>query len=195
MAMFGAQRPLSRPLLAGDRAGDRAGVRRRVAWSKRAHPRSCTASGRDRSRVDLIARNPRCQRRWTAECREATRADPPPPQRDPDVGSLGGGHPTAAPDTRASTHPMSKTFAELGLPADIVAALAAQGIIAPFAIQQLTIEDALAGRDVLGKAKTGSCKTLAFGLPTLGRITQARPRPPPGLVLVPTRELATQVTE
>jgi superfamily II DNA/RNA helicase len=90
---------------------------------------------------------------------------------------------------------MSKTFAELGLPADIVATLAAQGITAPFAIQQLTIEDALAGRDVLGKAKTGSGKTLAFGLPTLGRITQARPRHPHGLVLVPTRELATQVTE
>jgi len=90
---------------------------------------------------------------------------------------------------------MTKTFAELGLPAEIVAELAGQGIMAPFAIQQLTIEDALAGRDVLGKAKTGSGKTLAFGLPTLGRITKARPGRPHGLVLVPTRELATQVTE
>jgi len=90
---------------------------------------------------------------------------------------------------------MTKTFAELGLPAEIVAELASQGIMAPFAIQQLTIEDALAGRDVLGKAKTGSGKTLAFGLPTLGRITKARPGRPHGLVLVPTRELATQVTE
>jgi len=90
---------------------------------------------------------------------------------------------------------MTKTFAELGLPAEIVAELADQGILAPFAIQQLTIEDALAGRDVLGKAKTGSGKTLAFGLPTLGRITKASPGRPHGLVLVPTRELATQVTE
>jgi superfamily II DNA/RNA helicase len=90
---------------------------------------------------------------------------------------------------------MSKTFADLGLPADIVAALAEQGIEAPFAIQQLTIEDAIAGRDVLGKAKTGSGKTLAFGLPTLARITEAGPGRPHGLVLVPTRELATQVTE
>ncbi len=90
---------------------------------------------------------------------------------------------------------MTKTFAELGLPAEIVAELADQGILAPFAIQQLTIEDALAGRDVLGKAKTGSGKTLAFGLPTLGRITKAKPGRPHGLVLVPTRELATQVTE
>jgi superfamily II DNA/RNA helicase len=90
---------------------------------------------------------------------------------------------------------MTKSFADLGLPAEIVSALAAQGIDAPFAIQQLTIEDALAGRDVLGKAKTGSGKTLAFGLPMLGRITKARPGHPHGLVLVPTRELATQVTE
>jgi superfamily II DNA/RNA helicase len=90
---------------------------------------------------------------------------------------------------------MTKSFADLGLPADIVAALADQGITQPFAIQQLTIEDALAGRDVLGKAKTGSGKTLAFGLPMLGRVTEAEPRRPHGLILVPTRELATQVTE
>jgi superfamily II DNA/RNA helicase len=90
---------------------------------------------------------------------------------------------------------MTKSFADLGLPADLVAALADQGITQPFAIQQLTIEDALAGRDVLGKAKTGSGKTLAFGLPMLGRVTEAEPRRPHGLILVPTRELATQVTE
>jgi superfamily II DNA/RNA helicase len=90
---------------------------------------------------------------------------------------------------------MTRTFADLGLHPDLVAALAEQGITAPFAIQTLTIEDALAGRDVLGKAKTGSGKTLAFGLPVLGRITTAKPGRPHGLVLVPTRELATQVTE
>jgi superfamily II DNA/RNA helicase len=89
---------------------------------------------------------------------------------------------------------MQTTFAGLGLHADLVAALAREGITEPFAIQQLTIEDALAGRDVLGKAKTGSGKTLAFGLPMLGRISKAVPHRPRGLVLVPTRELATQVT-
>jgi superfamily II DNA/RNA helicase len=90
---------------------------------------------------------------------------------------------------------MTATFAGLGLHADLVAALARQGITEPFPIQELTIADALAGRDVLGKAKTGSGKTLAFGLPLLGRIGKAEPHEPRGLVLVPTRELATQVTD
>jgi superfamily II DNA/RNA helicase len=87
-----------------------------------------------------------------------------------------------------------QTFAGLGLPTDLVAALGRQGITDPFPIQALTIPDALAGRDVLGKAKTGSGKTLAFGLPLLTRLGKAAPRAPRGLVLVPTRELATQVT-
>jgi superfamily II DNA/RNA helicase len=89
---------------------------------------------------------------------------------------------------------MTSTFAGLGLEADLVDALAREGIEQPFPIQQLTIADALAGRDVLGKAKTGSGKTLAFGLPLLARIGRAQPHHPRGLVLVPTRELATQVT-
>ena len=90
---------------------------------------------------------------------------------------------------------MSTTFAGLGLPADLVAALAREGINEPFPIQALTIPDALAGRDICGKAKTGSGKTLAFGLPLLGRIGQAEPGHPRALVLVPTRELANQVTD
>ena len=90
---------------------------------------------------------------------------------------------------------MTATFAGLGLHADLVAALARQGITEPFPIQELTIADALAGRDVLGKAKTGSGKTLAFGLPLLGRIGKAEPHKPRGLILVPTRELATQVND
>ncbi len=90
---------------------------------------------------------------------------------------------------------MSTTFADLGVSAPLTDALAAQGIHEPFAIQALTIADALAGRDVLGKAKTGSGKTLAFGLPLLDRIERGEPRRPHGLVLVPTRELANQVKE
>jgi superfamily II DNA/RNA helicase len=89
---------------------------------------------------------------------------------------------------------MSTTFAGLGLPADLVDALAREGITQPFPIQSLTIPDALAGRDLCGKAKTGSGKTLAFGVPLLCRIGTARPGCPRALVLVPTRELATQVT-
>ena len=98
-------------------------------------------------------------------------------------------------DTPEIDIPTTKTFKELGVSAELVTALADAGIVAPFAIQALTVEDALAGRDVLGKAKTGSGKTLAFGLPLLDRIDKAQPRRPHGLVLVPTRELANQVKE
>jgi len=87
------------------------------------------------------------------------------------------------------------TFDALGVDADLVQALAQGGITAPFAIQQLTIADAIAGRDVCGKAKTGSGKTLAFGLPLLQNAKPAEPRRPRALVLVPTRELATQVSD
>jgi superfamily II DNA/RNA helicase len=87
------------------------------------------------------------------------------------------------------------TFRDLGLRAEIVDALAAQGIDEPFAIQAATIADALAGRDVCGKAKTGSGKTLAFGLPMLQSAQPAQPGHPTALVLVPTRELAAQVVD
>ncbi|MGC4768123.1 DEAD/DEAH box helicase [Micromonospora sp. DT44] len=89
-------------------------------------------------------------------------------------------------------------FAGLGLPEPLVRALARQGITAPFPIQQATVPDALAGRDVLGRGQTGSGKTLAFGLPLLARVAAGRPaRPlrPRALVLVPTRELAMQVND
>jgi len=88
---------------------------------------------------------------------------------------------------------MSMTFDALGVSADLVAALAERGIREPFPIQALTVPDALAGRDVCGKAKTGSGKTLAFGLPIIERVRAAESRRPTALVLVPTRELALQV--
>jgi superfamily II DNA/RNA helicase len=86
-------------------------------------------------------------------------------------------------------------FAALGVPTELVEALRARGIDQPFPIQSLTITDALAGRDVCGKAKTGSGKTLAFGLPVLAKVPKAEPSRPTALALVPTRELAVQVTE
>ncbi|MGV3760122.1 MAG: DEAD/DEAH box helicase [Actinomycetota bacterium] len=95
---------------------------------------------------------------------------------------------TALSDADAPT-----TFEALGVASELITALKEQGIDAPFAIQRLTIADAIAGRDVCGKAKTGSGKTLAFGLPLLQRLDKAEPRKPRGLVLVPTRELALQV--
>jgi len=88
---------------------------------------------------------------------------------------------------------LSTTFAELGVADDLVDALAAKGISEAFPIQELTIPDALAGRDVCGKAQTGSGKTLAFGLPTVQRMDQDRPNVVAALILVPTRELAVQV--
>jgi superfamily II DNA/RNA helicase len=87
------------------------------------------------------------------------------------------------------------TFASLGISPDLVAALDRAGIHEPFPVQTLTIPDALAGRDVSGKAKTGSGKTLAFGLPLIERTTTAQRRRPHSLVLVPTRELANQIAE
>ena len=89
------------------------------------------------------------------------------------------------------------SFAELGVPATLASALGARGITTPRPIQARTLPDALAGRDVLGRAETGSGKTLAFGLPLLIRTAiqsgKRRARQPRGLVLVPTRELADQV--
>jgi superfamily II DNA/RNA helicase len=89
------------------------------------------------------------------------------------------------------------TFAELGIDGDLVDCLASQGIESPFPIQELTIPDALEGRDVCGKAKTGSGKTLAFGLPMIMALPAAGSidHGPAGLVLCPTRELAIQVAE
>jgi superfamily II DNA/RNA helicase len=87
------------------------------------------------------------------------------------------------------------TFADLGVSPDLTAALESRGIMSPFAVQELTIADALAGRDVCGKAKTGSGKTLAFGLPLLEKVKGAEARRPRALILVPTRELATQVRD
>lgn len=88
------------------------------------------------------------------------------------------------------------TFADLGVPAPLVAALTERGIDEPFPIQAATLPDALAGRDVLGRGKTGSGKTLAFSLPLVAALTGVRRQAsrPSGLVLAPTRELATQIT-
>jgi superfamily II DNA/RNA helicase len=85
------------------------------------------------------------------------------------------------------------TFADLGLSPKTVAVLAEIGITVPSPIQTLTIRDALAGKDVCGKARTGSGKTLAFGLPMIERLKKGRPHLPAAVVLVPTRELAVQV--
>ncbi|PPF62082.1 DEAD/DEAH box helicase [Clavibacter michiganensis] len=92
------------------------------------------------------------------------------------------------------------TFSSLGVPAPVVAALTSAGITEPFPIQLDTLPDTLAGRDVLGRGKTGSGKTLAFSIPMVARLGgalsggQRRSGRPLGLVLAPTRELATQIS-
>ena len=90
---------------------------------------------------------------------------------------------------------MSTSFAALGVPDSISRALAAKGITAPFPIQAATIPDGIAGRDLCGKAATGSGKTIAFGIPMVMRVKRAAPKRPKGLVLAPTRELALQVAD
>jgi superfamily II DNA/RNA helicase len=106
-----------------------------------------------------------------------------------------------ADDAEQSTPETSKgpdiTFADLGLPEQIVRKLAQNGVTTPFPIQAATIPDAMAGKDILGRGRTGSGKTLSFGLPLLttlagGRTEKKRPR---GLILTPTRELAMQVSD
>lgn len=93
-----------------------------------------------------------------------------------------------------------QTFRTLGVPTPLLTALAKQGIESPFPIQVDTLPDTLAGKDVLGRGKTGSGKTLAFSIPMVARLSgslaggRRRPGRPLGLILAPTRELATQIT-
>ncbi|MFJ9012016.1 DEAD/DEAH box helicase [Streptomyces canus] len=93
--------------------------------------------------------------------------------------------------------PAVEGFAELDMPGELLAALGSEGVTVPFPIQAATLPNSLAGRDVLGRGRTGSGKTLAFGLALLARTAgrRAEPRQPLGLILVPTRELAQQVTD
>ncbi len=96
-----------------------------------------------------------------------------------------------------NTSPSTHSFADLGVPAKLVDTLARSGITTPFPIQSATLPDALAGRDVLGRGRTGSGKTYAFLIPVLARLagsgTARRPNRPRAVVLAPTRELATQI--
>ena len=88
----------------------------------------------------------------------------------------------------------TQSFPDLGVSAPVIGSLAARGITAPFPIQAMVMADALAGRDVLAESRTGSGKTLAFAIPIVERLSTAKGQQrPQALVLVPTRELASQV--
>src|SRR5262245_63346145 len=99
--------------------------------------------------------------------------------------------------SRPRTSTTTTSFAQLGLPKRLIEALAETGITEPFPIQAATLPDSLAGKDVLGRGRTGSGKTYAFVLPVLARLaasrTKRRPNQPRALILAPTRELATQI--
>ncbi|MGI5372539.1 DEAD/DEAH box helicase [Streptomyces iakyrus] len=103
----------------------------------------------------------------------------------------------ALPKTITPALPAVEAFADLDMPKQLLAALTAHGVSVPFPIQGATLPNTLAGRDALGRGRTGSGKTLAFGLALLARTAgqRAEPRQPLALVLVPTRELAQQVTD
>ncbi|MFD3662408.1 DEAD/DEAH box helicase [Streptomyces sp. NPDC058659] len=117
----------------------------------------------------------------------------------------GGRRPTAPPPPSEFTPPETVTpalpavasFADLDMPEGLLRILGEQGVTEPFPIQAATLPNSLAGRDVLGRGRTGSGKTLAFGLALLARTAgrRAEPTAPLALVLVPTRELAQQVTD
>ncbi|WP_137989993.1 DEAD/DEAH box helicase [Streptomyces vilmorinianum] len=112
-------------------------------------------------------------------------ATPPPPRE------------FTLPETLTPALPSVESFDALDMPAALVKTLAAQGVTEPFPIQGATLPNSLAGRDILGRGRTGSGKTLAFGLALLARTAgrRAEPKAPLAMVLVPTRELAQQVTD
>jgi superfamily II DNA/RNA helicase len=97
----------------------------------------------------------------------------------------------------AAFDPSGSAFTAMGVPAEVVKILGVDGIVEPTAVQAAVLPDAIAGRDVLGRARTGSGKTLAFGLPILVKLAGRRSQPnhPRALIVVPTRELAGQVAE
>ncbi len=134
------------------------------------------------------------------QLQQAERAEPTTAPAEPGADVSADGVEDAE-DAEQSTPETSKgpeiTFAELGLPEQIVRKLAQNGVTTPFPIQAATIPDAMAGKDILGRGRTGSGKTLSFGLPLLttlagGHTEKKRPR---GLILTPTRELAMQVSD
>ncbi|WP_328880364.1 DEAD/DEAH box helicase [Streptomyces sp. NBC_00299] len=123
------------------------------------------------------------------------------PRRSRGNGTRQAGRPVsgefAPPKTITPGLPAVDSFADLAMPAQLLATLGREGVTVPFPIQAATLPNSLAGRDVLGRGRTGSGKTLAFGLAVLARTAgqRAEPRQPLALVLVPTRELAQQVTD
>ncbi|MFD9972728.1 DEAD/DEAH box helicase [Streptomyces sp. NPDC059017] len=114
------------------------------------------------------------------------------------TGNTDGAHVTdEAADAAGTSEAPEVTFGDLGLPEGVVRKLAQNGVTVPFPIQAATIPDALAGKDILGRGRTGSGKTLSFGLPLLATLAggHTEKKKPRGVILTPTRELAMQVAD
>ncbi|MFI6118478.1 DEAD/DEAH box helicase [Streptomyces sp. NPDC051064] len=144
---------------------------------------------------DRPARNRPIRGRGTDRPQANTRGSGKAPARRRPAPAQGGEF--ALPETLTPALPAVDAFADLDMPAALLKTLAAQGVTDPFPIQGATLPNSLAGRDILGRGRTGSGKTLAFGLALLARTAGRRSEPhaPLALVLVPTRELAQQVTD
>ena len=140
---------------------------------------------------------PGTSRRRPGRSRTTARPQQSQPQQSRRIDPVAAALDAALDEAMSRPEPQIASFAELGIAPGLVEALAAGGVTAPFAIQTRALPDALAGRDVLGRARTGSGKTLAFGLAVLTRLSASgvrrTPNAPRSLVLVPTRELALQV--
>ncbi|MFJ8886309.1 DEAD/DEAH box helicase [Streptomyces sp. NPDC102402] len=146
-------------------------------------------------RQDRPTRNRPIRGRGADRAQATTRGSGKAPARRRTAPAQGGEF--ALPETLTPALPAVDAFAELDMPAALLKTLAAQGVTDPFPIQGATLPNSLAGRDILGRGRTGSGKTLAFGLALLARTAGRRSEPhaPLALVLVPTRELAQQVTD
>ncbi|WP_405661410.1 DEAD/DEAH box helicase [Streptomyces sp. NBC_01166] len=146
-------------------------------------------------RQDRPARTRPIRGRGTDRPQANTRGSGKAPARRRTAPAQGGEF--AVPETLTPALPAVDAFADLDMPAALLKTLAAQGVTDPFPIQGATLPNSLAGRDILGRGRTGSGKTLAFGLALLARTAGRRSEPhaPLALVLVPTRELAQQVTD
>ncbi|MEU0158485.1 DEAD/DEAH box helicase [Streptomyces sp. NPDC006261] len=147
-------------------------------------PRSRPARGRGQGATAQAASNPRGGSAARGKAPARRRATPPQGE-------------FALPEMVTPALPAVEAFADLDMPTALLKTLAAQGVTEPFPIQGATLPNSLAGRDILGRGRTGSGKTLAFGLALLARTAGRRsePRAPLAMVLVPTRELAQQVTD
>ncbi|MFD7922170.1 DEAD/DEAH box helicase [Streptomyces sp. NPDC059740] len=158
-----------------------------------------TNDGSQRSRSGAAGSGRGNRGRPQGSGRQGSASRPAPAKRSGGQGRRGApqGGEFALPVSSTPALPAVETFAELALPEQLLTALHSEGLSVPFPIQAATLPNSLAGRDVLGRGRTGSGKTLAFGLAMLARTAgqRAEPRQPLALVLVPTRELAQQVTD